>query len=120
MYGYQSNTLRCAIRPHRHHYALHVLTLLLLRPTCAPACFRVSPALSPLLLSHSLQTGTTRTTYHPPRTTHYSHSLVLGKVEGKGDNWHGHVTAVTIAPEYRRLGLAKRLMDSLEHVSENM
>jgi ribosomal protein S18 acetylase RimI-like enzyme len=80
----------------------------------------VSPALSPLLLSHSLQTGTTRTTYHPPRTTHYSHSLVLGKVEGKGDNWHGHVTAVTIAPEYRRLGLAKRLMDSLEHVSENM
>ena len=45
---------------------------------------------------------------------------VLGKVEGKGDMWHGHVTAVTIAPEYRRLGLAKRLMDSLEHVSDNM
>jgi N-terminal acetyltransferase B complex catalytic subunit len=34
----------------------------------------------------------------------------MGKVEGKGDNWHGHVTAVTVAPSYRRQGLAKKLM----------
>jgi N-terminal acetyltransferase B complex catalytic subunit len=44
---------------------------------------------------------------------------VMGKSEGKGDLWHGHVTAVTVAPEFRRLGLASKLMDSLEDVSEN-
>ncbi|RHZ00002.1 hypothetical protein DYB37_011587, partial [Aphanomyces astaci] len=37
--------------------------------------------------------------------------------EGKGENWHGHVTAVTVAPEFRRLGLAKNLMDYLENSS---
>ncbi|ETV94893.1 N-alpha-acetyltransferase 20, NatB catalytic subunit [Aphanomyces invadans] len=42
---------------------------------------------------------------------------VMGKAEGKGENWHGHVTAVTVAPEFRRLGLAKNLMDYLENVS---
>ena len=40
-----------------------------------------------------------------------------GKVHRETD-WHGHVTAVTVAPEYRRLGLARRLMGSLEEVSE--
>lgn len=41
----------------------------------------------------------------------------MGKAEGQGTNWHGHVTAVTVAPEFRRLGLAKNLMDYLENVS---
>lgn len=44
----------------------------------------------------------------------------MGKAEGLGDNWHGHVTAVTVAPEFRRLGLAKKLMDYLENVSEEL
>lgn len=26
---------------------------------------------------------------------------ILGKAEGEGKKWHGHVTAVTVAPEYR-------------------
>ncbi len=43
----------------------------------------------------------------------------MGKVEGKGDQWHGHVTAVTVAPEYRRLGLAQMLMGYLERLSEH-
>lgn len=42
---------------------------------------------------------------------------VLGKAEGEGKLWHGHVSAVTVAPEYRRLGLAKTLMDYFEHLS---
>lgn len=47
---------------------------------------------------------------------------VLGKVEGnKNDdqtkNWHGHVTAVTVAPEFRRQGLARVLMDHLEDIT---
>lgn len=45
---------------------------------------------------------------------------VLGKAEGKGESWHGHVTAVTVAPDFRRIGLANRLMDFLESVSEKM
>jgi len=43
---------------------------------------------------------------------------VMGKAEGSAENWHGHVTALTVAPEYRRLGLAAKLMHCLEDVSE--
>jgi len=40
---------------------------------------------------------------------------ILGKAEGHGNLWHGHVSAVTVAPAYRRLGLAQTLMDFFEH-----
>ena len=65
-------------------------------------------------------------------------AYILGKAEGKEKKWHGHVTAVTVmihsthphnhtythkpkqvAPEYRRLGLAKGLMNLLEQVTED-
>ena len=26
---------------------------------------------------------------------------ILGKVEGQGESWHGHVTALTVAPDFR-------------------
>lgn len=42
----------------------------------------------------------------------------MGKSEGHGENWHGHVTALTVSPDYRRLGLAATLMKFLEEVSE--
>ena len=41
----------------------------------------------------------------------------MGKVEGEGELWHGHVTAVTVAPEYRRQQLAGKLMDILEEIT---
>lgn len=44
---------------------------------------------------------------------------VIGKAEGEGPLWHGHVSALTVAPEYRRLGLAKTLMDYFENVCIN-
>jgi N-terminal acetyltransferase B complex catalytic subunit len=44
----------------------------------------------------------------------------MGKAEGKGESWHGHVTAVTVADSYRRLGIAKSLMVLLENISEQM
>jgi N-terminal acetyltransferase B complex catalytic subunit len=44
----------------------------------------------------------------------------MGKAEGLNKNWHGHVTAITVAPEYRRLGLADGMMKLLENVSEKM
>jgi len=66
-------------------------------------------------------------------------AYILGKAEGKEKDWHGHVSAVTVpfssfyphcfnthththlqvAPEYRRLGLAKGLMNLLEQVTED-
>ncbi|KAF8899597.1 N-acetyltransferase [Gymnopilus junonius] len=45
---------------------------------------------------------------------------VLGKAEGSGAEWHGHVTAITVAPEYRRLSLARKMMSLLEMVSEEI
>lgn len=45
-------------------------------------------------------------------------SYLIGKVEGKGTDWHGHVTAITVSPQFRRLGFARSLMDHLERVSE--
>ncbi|KAJ3118722.1 N(alpha)-acetyltransferase 20, NatB catalytic subunit [Physocladia obscura] len=44
----------------------------------------------------------------------------MGKAEGEGELWHGHVTALTVAPEYRRMNLANRLMNVLETVSEKI
>ncbi|KAH7107516.1 hypothetical protein BKA62DRAFT_683614 [Auriculariales sp. MPI-PUGE-AT-0066] len=43
---------------------------------------------------------------------------VIGKAEGTGDDWHGHVTAISVAPEYRRLQLASKMMRHLEQVSD--
>ncbi|XP_012254441.1 N-alpha-acetyltransferase 20 [Athalia rosae] len=43
---------------------------------------------------------------------------IMGKAEGHCENWHGHVTALTVSPDHRRLGLAATLMKFLEEVSE--
>lgn len=43
---------------------------------------------------------------------------VIGKAEGPPTEWHGHVTALTVAPEYRRLSLARNMMNRLEMVSD--
>ncbi|KAJ1840849.1 histone-binding protein, partial [Coemansia sp. RSA 486] len=43
---------------------------------------------------------------------------MMGKVEGSNEEWHGHVTALTVAPECRRLGLGRGLMQFLEDASE--
>ena len=45
---------------------------------------------------------------------------MLAKAEGVGKLWQGPVSAVTVAPTYRRLGLAKVLMDDLEKFSEEV
>jgi len=43
---------------------------------------------------------------------------ILGKAEGQDTEWHGHITALTVAPEYRRLSLARKMIDYLERVSD--
>jgi N-terminal acetyltransferase B complex catalytic subunit len=45
---------------------------------------------------------------------------ILGKAEGNKELWHGHVTAVTVSLEYRRLGIASKLMAFLEDVSQRV
>ncbi|XP_053690814.1 N-alpha-acetyltransferase 20-like [Sabethes cyaneus] len=43
---------------------------------------------------------------------------IMGKAVGEGENWHGHVSALAVSPDYRRLGLATTFMYFLEDVSE--
>ena len=42
----------------------------------------------------------------------------MGKVEGSKENWHGHVTCLSVAPEFRRQGVSKILMTDFEKTSE--
>lgn len=52
----------------------------------------------------------------------------MGKVEEDPDYmkimgdkylpWHGHVTALTVAPQYRQMGLAKKLTAQLDKACE--
>jgi N-terminal acetyltransferase B complex catalytic subunit len=44
----------------------------------------------------------------------------LGKAEGSPHDFHGHVTALSVAPEYRRLSLARILMNFLETASDDV
>ncbi|KAJ7766606.1 N-acetyltransferase [Mycena metata] len=45
---------------------------------------------------------------------------ILGNAEGTNTDRHGHVTALTVAPEYRRLGLARKLTALLEVISDTV
>ncbi|KAJ7143188.1 N-acetyltransferase [Mycena crocata] len=45
---------------------------------------------------------------------------IIGNAEGSNTDWHGHVTALTVAPEYRRLALARKMTALLEFVSEEI
>ncbi|KAL7410154.1 N-acetyltransferase [Mrakia frigida] len=44
---------------------------------------------------------------------------VIGKSEGQGTDHHGHLTALTVAPEFRRLALATSFMSNLEFASSS-
>lgn len=43
---------------------------------------------------------------------------MMGKTEGKGKEWHTHITAVTVSPLYRRLGLLSDLCGFLKKSTE--
>ncbi|RDB22237.1 N-terminal acetyltransferase B complex catalytic subunit naa20 [Hypsizygus marmoreus] len=57
---------------------------------------------------------------HMTVSHHFRKPPVIGKAEGSGAEWHGHVTALTVAPEYRRLSLARKMMGLLEMVSDEI
>lgn len=54
----------------------------------------------------------------PHRSHKHRFRTVLGKAEGSSAEWHGHITALTVAPEYRRLSLARSMVNRLELVSD--
>ncbi len=45
---------------------------------------------------------------------------IMGKAEGYKKEHHAHVTAVSVAPQYRRLGLARGMMDVLEEAGNSV
>ncbi|KAM6211952.1 LOW QUALITY PROTEIN: N-alpha-acetyltransferase 20-like [Sarcoramphus papa] len=51
---------------------------------------------------------------------HFIVGYIMGKAEGSvaREEWHGHATAPSVAPECRRLGLATKFMELLEGISE--
>ncbi|KAF8329723.1 N-acetyltransferase [Cantharellus anzutake] len=49
-----------------------------------------------------------------------SMGYAIGKAEGSQVDWHGHVTAITVAPEFRRLSLARNMMNALERMSDEV
>ncbi|GMM35008.1 peptide alpha-N-acetyltransferase complex B subunit [Saccharomycopsis crataegensis] len=44
---------------------------------------------------------------------------MMGKTEGRKMDWHAHITAVTVNPAYRRLGLASLLCVQLEELTKS-
>jgi len=60
------------------------------------------------------------TTTEKSETSSSIMGYMISKAEGVNNLWHGHVSAVTVSPTYRRLGLAKTLMDDFEHLSTNV
>lgn len=42
---------------------------------------------------------------------------MMGKTEGKGQDWHTHITAVTVASDFRRISLASKLCNTLEEIT---
>lgn len=46
-------------------------------------------------------------------------AYIMAKIEGHAENWHGHVTALSVATIYRRNNLAAKLMNEFENTSDH-
>ena len=42
---------------------------------------------------------------------------LIAKVEGDGAEWHSHISALSVCPEFRKAGVAKQLLDYFEETS---
>lgn len=58
-------------------------------------------------------------TIEPKGTEWACSGYMMGKVEGRKKENHSHVTAVTVSPTYRRLGLASQLCTQLEELTKS-
>ncbi|MCJ1336234.1 N-terminal acetyltransferase [Bachmanniomyces sp. S44760] len=97
-----------------------------------PFSFLPRPPFHPVLQSCPIDptaTSPTQATINRiPLTSVPNNPTVMGKVEEDPAYaqysehylpWHGHVTALTVAPQYRRLGLAQTLTGALERGCED-
>eukprot|EP01062_Namystynia_karyoxenos_P019565 TRINITY_DN17367_c0_g1_i1.p1 TRINITY_DN17367_c0_g1~~TRINITY_DN17367_c0_g1_i1.p1 ORF type:complete len:203 (+),score=63.03 TRINITY_DN17367_c0_g1_i1:76-609(+) len=50
----------------------------------------------------------------------FAQGYMIGKAEGGGEDWHAHVSAVTVAPDARRLSLGGQLMAMLERTAADV
>lgn len=67
---------------------------------------------------HSLSLNETNTSPRDYPREGRMMGYLMGKLEGHKTDWHSHVTAITVSPEYRRLGLAKGMMEVFEKSSD--
>ena len=51
---------------------------------------------------------------HPPSTA------VIGKAEGRGTDWHGHISALSVSQECRGGGVGRTLCRRLEGISDSV
>lgn len=84
-------------------------------------------ATSSVTVSHPAS-PVSRPTRHTYKTTLLTILTVMGKLESSpayyqgSENylpWHAHITALTVAPEARRLGIGKLLSEQLEAVADD-
>ncbi|CCW70829.1 unnamed protein product [Phytomonas sp. Hart1] len=59
-----------------------------------------------------------RVCIHPTTGLHMGYAL--GKAEGNGEDFHGHISAVTVASTFRRLGLGASLIKELEEATTDI
>ncbi|KAK9476532.1 acyl-CoA N-acyltransferase [Lipomyces japonicus] len=97
-----------------------------LRPFHAPDLFKVNPVnLDVLTENYNIAFYLTYLAQWPTlffSTVNADGNLtgyMMGKTEGDGKEWHGHVTCLSVAAEYRRIGLARTLVDNLERRSDD-
>ncbi|CAI4848467.1 AVB_G0056140.mRNA.1.CDS.1 [Saccharomyces cerevisiae] len=55
-----------------------------------------------------------------PTFKHNISGYMMAKTEGKTTEWHTHITAVTVAPRFRRISLASKLCNTLETMTDVM
>lgn len=87
----------------------------------------ISPPLNRHLLLHALTTSVLGSWIQKLSFTHVQPKIVMGKLESspsyiEGSEhylpWHAHITALTVAPEARRLGIAQLLCEQLEATAD--
>lgn len=54
-----------------------------------------------------------------PNDKYINSGYMMGKTEGKGHEWHTHITAVTVAPEFRRISLASKHCNTLDAITDS-
>ena len=71
-----------------------------------PEYFMVAESPSGSLMGYIMGKSEVRTVYnmYSSAVACIQTCLIYNSIQGTNENWHGHVTAVTVGPQHRRLG----------------